>query len=122
MLDRPDAPTLLRAMASTLTDEVLPKTTGGTQHAVRVVANLCRILEREFQAGPASAEKTRESLSQLLDQDADLPLLIARLDRELSERPLGRPEDANDFDARALNVILADVERRLEIDRPGYSS
>ena len=122
MLDRPDAATLLKAMAATLSDEVLPTTSGGTRHAVRVVANLCRILEREVTAGPTASEQTRQALSELLDRDATLPELIADLDRALCDSETGDASENASFDARVREVILADVERRLAIDRPGYAS
>jgi Arc/MetJ-type ribon-helix-helix transcriptional regulator len=122
MLDRPDAATLLKAMAATLSDEVLPTTSGGTRHAVRVVANLCRILEREVTAGPTASEQTRQALSELLDRDATLPELIADLDRALRDSETGDASENASFDARVREVILADVERRLAIDRPGYAS
>lgn len=118
MLDRPDAATLLKAMAATLSDEVMPSTSGGTRHAVRVVANLCRILEREATAGPAASEQTRQTLTALLDSDGTLPALIAELDHTLRDHDTA---DAS-FDSRVREVILADVERRLAIDRPGYAS
>lgn len=120
MLDRPDAATLLKAMAETLSNEVLPATSGGTRHAVRVVANLCRILEREVVAGPTASEQTRRALAELLGQDHEgtLPELVAELDRVLRD---GGTDDAS-FDTRVRKVILADVERRLAIDRPGYAS
>ena len=115
MLDRPDAAALLKAMAKTLSDEVLPTTSGATRHSVRVVANLCRILEREVTVGPGNAEQTREALTQLLGQDASLPELVAELDRRL--------QDADEsFEVSAREVLIQDVERRLTIDRPGYGS
>jgi hypothetical protein len=121
MIDRPDAATLLKAMATTLSDEVLPATSGGTRHAVRVVANLCRILEREVTAGPAASDRTRQALTALLDSEGTLPELVAELDRTLREDDTTAAADAS-FDARVLKVILADVEGRLAIDRPGYAS
>jgi len=115
MLDRPDAAELLKAMAKTLTDEVLPKTSGATRHSVRVVANLCQILEREFEAGPTASEETRQSLADLLGQDASLPELIADFDRALRDAD-------EEFATAAQEVLLRDVRRRLAIDRPGYDS
>lgn len=123
MIDRPDAATLLKAMAATLSDEVLPVTSGGTRHAVRVVANLCHILEREVAAGSAASEQTRQALARLLGHDATLPELVADLDRALKGSP--STNDDNDdaiFDASVREVLRADVERRLSIDRPGYAS
>ncbi|MHA7836679.1 MAG: DUF6285 domain-containing protein [bacterium] len=116
MIDRPDAARLLNAMAETLSDEILPATRGGAQHAVRVVANLCRILEREVRAGPEPAERTVQALEELLGRKGDLASLVAALDRRLQQDEAG---DA-DFEARAYAVILEDVRRRLAIDRPGY--
>ena len=119
MLDRPESAPRLKAMAAPLSDEVLPETSGGTRHAVRVIANLCRILEREFEAGPAGPERTRQALAELLGQDGTLPELISELDRSLCEREI---RDDTGFDSKVRKLILADVERRLAIDRPGYSS
>lgn len=123
MIDRPNAPTLLKAMAATLSDEVLPATSGGIRHAVRVVASLCRILEREAMAGPDASEATRQALGALLDREGTLPELIADLDQRLKASAARNDTrcDSN-FDARVREVLLADVERRLAIARPGYAS
>lgn len=128
MLDRPDVATLLKAMAATLSDEVLPTTSGGTRHAVRVIANLCRILEREVIAGPSGSEQTRQALAELLERDGTLPELVADLDRALRDGETDDTSDTSDtsddagFHSRVREIILADVERRLAIDRPGYAS
>jgi len=119
MKDRPDAVELLRAMAETLTDEVVPATKGGAQHAARVVANLCRILEREWMVGNTEVSQTRDELVSLLgdsDADSDSEMdLVAKLDLRL------RNSD-EEFDAKAAGVLLADVRRRLAVNRPGYDS
>ena len=123
MLDRPDAAHLLRAMAKTLSEEVMPTTNGPARHAVRVVANLCQILEREIALGAAGAERTREDLAALLGMDAALPALVAELDRALgADVATTTDDDTRRFEARAREVILADVVRRLAIDRPGYDA
>ncbi len=137
MLDQPDAATLLGAIARTLGDEVLPATSGPAQHAVRVVANLCRILEREIRLGPPAREASRRALVDLLDRDASLPELVRELDARLDERTLDDGSESGasgdgtktgpnahdtDFDERVRTLLLADVERRLAIDRPGYAS
>jgi len=125
MLDRPDAAALLHAMAETLSQEVLPATRGGAQHSVRVLANLCRILEREVRAGRSPAEETREALARLLGrpeergrdgEESDLEELARELDRRLATAPTADRE----LETRAHAVILADIRRRLAIDRPGY--
>jgi hypothetical protein len=115
MIDRPNAAELLRAMAKTLTDEVLPETSGATRHSVRVVANLCLVLEREFDLGSESSKETREALVQLLGKDAPLPELVAEFDRVL------RNAD-EDLESAARDILKQDVKRRLAIGRPGYDS
>ncbi|MDJ0852188.1 MAG: DUF6285 domain-containing protein [Myxococcota bacterium] len=115
MIDRPDAATLLRAMAETLSKEVLPAADGVARHSVRVIANLCRILERELADGSAGSELTRRALAELLGRDGSLAELARALDARLVESP-----DDVAFASRAHGVILDDVRRRLAIDKPGY--
>ena len=114
MIDRPDAQRLLRAMAETLTEEVLPATSGGARHSARVVANLCRILERELETGAVARETSRTEIGALLDRDLSLAELALALDERL------RTADP-EFEAEAHGRLLADVERRLAIGRPGYA-
>ena len=111
MIDEPDHLTLLNAMADTLSDQVVPATSGGAQHAARVVANLCRILARDSQSGPEQA-RTIEALRQLLAGDGPDRDLVAELD-QLIER--GERLD------EILPLLLTDVTRRAEIARPGYT-
>ena len=118
-MDQPNAATLLRAMAATLTDQVLPETTGAAQHAARVVANLCRILEREWGADPSLESGTRAAVAALLGSDEESSAAPEGWAERLDER-LRSSDPA--FDAEALEVLLADVRRRLDVNRPGYNS
>ena len=115
MLDRPDAAQLLKAMSTTLSEEVMPTTSGATRHSVRVVANLCKILAREVTLGGTASDETRKELTLLLERDGSLRELVAELDRRLRD-----PEPA--FEASARVILRKDVERRLAINRPGYGS
>lgn len=108
MYDDPDAVTLLEAMATTLTDNVVPALDGGVQHQARVVANLCRILAREL----AEAGADRDMFAALLGHDAQLADLAAELDRLIA---------AGDAPDDTLAVLMADVTRRAEITKPGYT-
>ncbi len=111
MHDDPRPAALLEAMARTLTDEVVPSTDEAARHAARVVANLCRILAREFEQAPTAGDRgAMEALLDLRGGRADLATL---LDERLRESEVA-------FDERALPVLLADVERRLAISRPSY--
>ena len=108
MIDEPDAVTLLEAMARTLSDSVVPALSGGVQHEARVVANLCRILARELAAPPTD----EAALAALLGHDGELSDLIAELDAVIARGDA--PDDT-------LGVLLADVARRAEITKPGYT-
>lgn len=115
MIDRPEGAVLLGAMAATLSEEVVPATSGPAQHAARVVANLCRILEREWNAGAAGAEATRTEIAALLAREGSLEELVEALDQALRNR------DAV-LDERGHAILRADVKRRLAVDRPGYDA
>ena len=110
MIDEPDAVTLLEAMATTLSEQVVPACTGGAQHSARVVANLCRVLARE--AGSDGGAETRRALVELLGRDAALPDLVADLD-DLIVR--------GETPADVLPLLLADAARRAEVAKPGYT-
>lgn len=102
-------------MAATLTDQVVPATSGGAAHAARVVANLCRILAREVvDAGGGDLEaELRTLLASDRPPDAGMDELMAALDGRL------RNGDA-DFARAALPMVRRDVERRLAIAKPSY--
>jgi hypothetical protein len=114
VIDEPRASELLAAMASTLTEQVMSATEGGAKHAVRVVANLCRVLAREAELGPAAEAATADALRTLLKTEGSLEELISALDDRLAM-------DDPQFDAAAHSVLLADVERRLAIAKPDYA-
>ncbi len=114
MIDRPSAPELLTAMAAALTDNVMPSLDGGAKHSARVVANLCGILAREWES---RGELPVAELQTLLGSDEEShAALVAELDQRLSS--VG--PDVDDLAAAALPIVMADVERRLEIDKPSY--
>jgi len=110
MNDSPNLTELLDAIDKTLSDDVLPNTSGATRHAVRVAANLCRIVGRELDA-PDGAE-VRLALAQLLDASADDDV-AALLDQRLAS-------DDPTFDASVGDLLFADVCRRADIAKPGY--
>lgn len=108
MYDEPDAVTLLEAMATTLSDSVVPALSGGVQHEARVVANLCRILAREL----SEAGADRDMFAALLGHDGQLADLAAELDALIA---------AGEAPPDTLAVLLSDVTRRAEITKPGYT-
>lgn len=115
MIERPAAPELLDAMASTLAEAVVPACEGTPQHAARVVANLCRILAREAREAAASDHATVAELRDLLSSDsAELGTLVAQLDEQLRS-------GNNDSDGSIHAALVSNTRRRLDITKPGYA-
>ncbi len=118
MIDRPDAPTLLNAVADALigrADPTSPDDAAADRYLIRIAANLCRILAREAEAGPAADAATVDELRVLLDRwDGSLDDLVAALDDAI--------RTGVDLDPADLHrVLLANTVRRLAIARPGYA-
>jgi len=91
----------------------MPAVSGPLQHQVRVAGNLCRILEREVQLGPANDQRERDQYARLLGHEGDLPTLNA----ELAERLLtGDAELAQ----RAFPVLVDTTMAKLSVNKPGY--
>jgi hypothetical protein len=132
MIDRPNASQLLQAMAETLSEHVVPSAQGSAKHAARVVANLCRVLERELALGPETTEAAQQDLAELMSRDGTLGELLADLDERLRTEQALQPSKAGDsqktpdgitpFESRAHEILLADVRRRLAINKPGYDA
>ena len=55
--DRPDAPELLAAVAQYLSEDLLPHVPADQRFSVRVAANCCAILAREWEAGPGRPDR-----------------------------------------------------------------
>jgi hypothetical protein len=119
MQDRPTAAELLRDIAGTLDERILPLLSGNEQHQVRVAANLCRILEREVALGPTLEAEERALLEDLLpDLPAATPL--AELNAELARRVA--TVDDRDFLARAQAAMLTIARGKLAVNKPGYDA
>lgn len=122
MIDRPTAPDLLSAMAETLSTTVVPACEGAPQHSARVVANLCRILAREWDAGPDATARTVADMATLLEGPGDDGDLSSRSAEELAELVDQRLAHADPALAGAdvHAALLANVERRLAVAKPSY--
>ena len=117
MIDQPDRQTLLTAMAEALTADVVNQESDDavkSRYTARIVANLCRVLARELALGPAADKATEADLQRILQSEATGPDLVAQLDERLRRRD--HELDPGDL----YRVMVADVERRLEVARPGY--
>ena len=112
MID-PSASALLDAIADTLTNQVIPATSGGAQHSARVAASLCRIIAREINTPdyPGVAEELGDLLS--LPPHTEPAAVWMALDEAL--------KDADpDLISAALPLVRAIVERELSISKPSY--
>jgi hypothetical protein len=113
--DQPDAQRLLEAMAEALTGDVMSGLDSeAASYTVRIVANLCRILAREAELGPAAREAAETDLRLLLGGAEPFTDLVVELDRTLADDP-GSLEPRDVF-----ALLVADVDRRLAIARPDY--
>ena len=92
--DRPTAAELLEIMAETMREVVVPATAPAAQHQARVVANLCRILQRELAAAPGTS--------------APLPASLLDVDDEAA--------------AAAYDAVLELVRAKLAVNKPGYDA
>jgi hypothetical protein len=118
---RPDAATLLDAVAAAL-DDVLADVPPAKQHRVRVAAHLSRLVEREVRLGGSAAADERVALAGLLGVPVDDIASVA----EGGERLAARLRDVDDvdeaFDARAWEVLVDVTRRDLEIAKPGHTA
>lgn len=119
MQDRPTASELLEAIADLLERDVLPATSGGLQHRVRVAGNLCRILEREARLGAAQEAREVERLASVLGEAAGGRDALA-LSRALVAR-LDAGHDAA-LERRAFRALAEIVRGKLAIAKPGHDA
>ncbi len=113
---RPDAPTLLGAVADVL-DDVLADVPPAKQHRVRVAAHLTRLVEREVRLGGSAAADEQAAIDALLGEDStDLADAVERLSAHL------RTTDDAAFDALAWELLVDVTRRDLDIAKPGHTA
>jgi hypothetical protein len=97
--DRPDAPELLAAIARYLHDDLLPHVPAEQRFSVRVAANSCAILAREWEAGPGRPDRAAQA-------------------------ELARAIRAGEWDDRwpeAVDALREQVAAKLAVARPGWA-
>jgi len=97
--DRPDAPDLLAALARYLHEDLLPHVPADQRFSVRVAANACAILAREWEAGPGRPDRAAQTQ-------------LARVIR------------AGEWDERwpeAVGMLRVQVAAKLAVARPGWA-
>lgn len=121
MMDRPSAAELLEIIAETLTDVVLPDSPGHTKHAVRIAANLSRILGREAEFGAAIDDQHRHELAALLGADTE-PLPTIDLVTALIDRLGANPPHDIALEQSAWRLASTMASDKLSVARPGYDA
>ncbi len=99
MQDRPDAPELLAAVAQYLFEELLPEVPREQRFKVRVAANCCAIVAREWSADVGPADRTAQ--------------------RELAAAI--RSGSLDDRFEQTLAQVREDVRARLAVSHPGWT-
>jgi hypothetical protein len=109
----PSAAELLRTVADTLADEIVPALDGPAQHRARVAASIVEIVAREIELGPSvRASETEALLAITGGGDADPAAVAAALRAGAADDP------AEHARVRALLVDIARGD--LSIAKPGY--
>lgn len=97
--DRPDAPELLVEVARHLLEDVLPHVPPDRRFGVRVAANCCAMVAREWEAGPGRPDRRAQ---------ADLARAI-------------RAGDHDDRLAQTAATLRAEVAAKLAVSHPGWT-
>jgi hypothetical protein len=116
MVDRPQAPELLQAVAAFLREQVLPATQGALAFQVRVAANAIDIARRESLLAPGALAQEADRLRALLGEAMPADLLAAN--RLLCERIA---TGVMDLSTPGLLAHLRQTTLdKIAIDQPGY--
>jgi hypothetical protein len=111
---RPDAATLLAAIAEVL-DDVLDDVPAAKRHQVRVAANLARLVAREAEFGAAAASEELAALHALVGHADNITDAGERLAERIRE-------GVDDEFAREAWAALVEITRRdLDIAKPGHT-
>ena len=113
--DRPTARELLDAVAGFLEQDAAPALDARLRFHALVAANVLRILEREWELGPAQRERQRALLAGLLGHDGEPAALWAELAAAVREGALdGRR-------AELVAVLREITAQKRAIANPGYT-
>jgi len=113
----PSAADLLRTVAETLADDVVPATSGLAQHQARVAANIASIVARELELGPEVRSREHDLLREIggeeISDEADLAAAVAAALRKGSA-------DSDEEHERVRTLLTEIVRGDLSISKPGY--
>ena len=118
----PSAADLLRTVAETLADDVVPATSEPAQHQARVAANIASIVARELELGPEVRSREHDLLREIggeeiggeeIGDEADLAAAVTAALRKGSA-------DSDEEHERVRTLLTEIVRGDLSISKPGY--
>lgn len=116
MQDRPHPIELIRTVAETLRDRIMPQLSGAAAFEVRVAANALDLVARHLARAPGADEAERKRLQALLGRDGTLEELTRELSARLADGRLGLA------DVGVKEHLWATTLDKLAVDQPGYAA
>lgn len=116
MQDRPHPIELIRTVAETLRDKIMPQLSGAAAFEVRVAANALDLVARQLARDPGTDEAERARLQALLGRDGTLEELTRALSARLADGCLSLA------DAGVKDHLWATTLDKLAVDQPGYAA
>jgi hypothetical protein len=116
MQDRPDPVDLVRTVAATLRDRLLPQLSGSAAFEARVSINALEVVARQLQSQPASDAAELIRIEALLGESGELAALNARLCQRIADGSMA----VDDPELRAH--LWATTLEKLAVDQPGYGA
>ena len=127
MQDRPSAIELLEAAADFVDGEIVTATQGRVQFQSRVVANVMRIVAREFRDEDRFARTELRSLAALCGRETphvhgleDVRRAAYELNEDLSAKIRVGEADSGPRRAQVISAVREIVENKLRIANPRY--
>jgi len=127
MQDRPNIRELLELSAQFIERQIVPITEGPLQFQARIVANVMRIVTREFELEERQLREEIALLAQLLDRPLSTPTSTEHtraeavtLNAELSRRIRAGEADQGPWRQAVLEAVRKLVEEKLLVANPRY--
>jgi Domain of unknown function (DUF6285) len=116
MQDRPDPIDLVRTVANTLRERLLPQLTGSAAFEARVAANALDVVARQLERGAETGAAELKRLEALLGATGSLAELNARLCARIADGTVAADDPA------MLAHLWATTLDKLAVDQPGYAA
>jgi hypothetical protein len=116
MQDLPDPVDLVRTVAATLRERLMPQLEGSAAFEARVAANALDLVARQLAQAAAAEVAERDRLEALLGIGGSLLQLNAELCRRIADGAIGIE------DAKLQAHLWATTLDKLAVDQPGYAA